>query len=110
MSPLIAYCGIDCEVCDAYIATLNNNDNLRKEIAKKWSEMFHAEIPANTINCTGCRIDGSKIGHCYECEIRACTQTKNFNTCGDCPELNTCPTIGHIFQQVPGAKERLLDQ
>ncbi|MBO4552438.1 MAG: DUF3795 domain-containing protein [Candidatus Methanomethylophilaceae archaeon] len=30
MRELIAYCGLDCEKCEAHIATLNDDDDLRK--------------------------------------------------------------------------------
>ena len=33
MDKLIACCGLDCRKCDAYIATMNNDDNLRKKTA-----------------------------------------------------------------------------
>lgn len=29
MKEMIAYCGLDCEKCDAYIATINDNQKLR---------------------------------------------------------------------------------
>ena len=31
MKQLIACCGLDCENCDARIATINNDDKLREE-------------------------------------------------------------------------------
>ena len=107
MNPFTAYCGIDCETCDARVATFKDDKNLREEVAKKWSEMFQAEIPAEAINCTGCRVEGVKFHHCSNCEIRKCAQAKGFNTCGDCQELDSCPTISQILEHVPGAKERL---
>ena len=39
MKQLIACCGLDCENCDARIATINNDDKLREETAQKWSVM-----------------------------------------------------------------------
>ena len=52
MKDLIACCGIDCEFCDARIATVNNDYELREQTARKWSEMNHApEITPETINC-----------------------------------------------------------
>ena len=86
MKQLIACCGLDCENCDARIATINNDDKLREETAQKWSVMNNtSEITPETINCTGCRVDGSKFAYCsHYCEIRNCVQTKGFNTCGDC--------------------------
>lgn len=39
MNKFIAYCGLDCSTCEARIATINNDDNLRNEVAKKWSKL-----------------------------------------------------------------------
>lgn len=53
MKQLIACCGLDCENCDARIATINNDDKLREETAQKWSVMNNtSEITPETINCT----------------------------------------------------------
>ena len=35
MKQLIACCGLDCENCDARIATINNDEKLREETAQK---------------------------------------------------------------------------
>jgi len=111
MKDLIARCGIDCETCDARIATVNNDDELRKATAEKWSVMYEAaEITAESINCEGCRVDGVKISHYDDCEICKCVQEKGLNTCGDCEELETCPIVGQVLQYVPGAKENLLSE
>ncbi|MBR7064843.1 MAG: SdpI family protein, partial [Treponema sp.] len=56
----VAYCGLDCKKCDAYIATLTNDDELRKKLRKKWSELNGVEITHEQINCEGCRTDGVK--------------------------------------------------
>ena len=54
MKQLIACCGLDCESCDARIATVKNDDELREKTAQKWSAMNNApEITAATINCMG---------------------------------------------------------
>ena len=108
MKLLIARCGIDCENCDARIATITNDNNLREETAKKWREMFNApDIAVESINCTGCRVDGVKFGHCTACEIRNCAEKKGFDTCGECEELETCQIVGFVLQNVPGAKDNL---
>ena len=109
MKNLISCCGIDCEKCDARIATVNNDDELREETAKKWSVMYNApNITAETINCMGCRLEGVKVAHCNDCEIRKCVQNKGFETCGNCKELDNCEIVGFVLQHVPGAKENLL--
>ena len=91
MKQLIACCGLDCENCDARIATINNDDKLREETARKWSIMNNtSEITPETINCTGCRVEGAKFAYCSNyCEIRKCVQTKGLNTCGDWARNNS---------------------
>ena len=60
MKKYIAYCGLDCENCGARIATINDDDALRQEVAKEWSRLNGVEITPEMINCVGCRIDGVK--------------------------------------------------
>ena len=109
MKQLIACCGIDCESCDARIATVNNDNELREATAKKWRVMYDSQdITAESIHCMGCRIDGVKFAFCNECEINKCVKTKGFDTCGDCNELETCQIVSFVVQNVPGAKENLV--
>ena len=110
MKQLIACCGLDCESCDARIATVRNDNELREKTAQKWSVMNNAPgITAATINCMGCRAEGVKFAYCSDyCEIRKCVYEKGFNTCGDCKELDNCQIVGPIFQHAPDAKENLL--
>ena len=51
MKRLIAICGLDCEKCDAYIATKNNDQALRVKTAKLWAELNNAPILPEHINC-----------------------------------------------------------
>ena len=60
MNQYIAYCGLNCEACEARMATMNNDDTLRKKVAKLWSELNGVEITPEMINCAGCRIEGVK--------------------------------------------------
>ena len=108
MKPLISCCGLDCEFCDARIATVNNDQVLREKTAKIWSEMYDApHITAESVNCLGCRAEGAKFGYCTACGIRTCVNTKGFNTCGDCAEMDTCPIVGAVLQHMPEAKKNL---
>ncbi len=36
---MIAYCGLDCGKCDAYLATINDDQELREKTAKLWAEL-----------------------------------------------------------------------
>ena len=109
MRPNIAYCGLDCEQCDAYIATLHDDQALREKTAKLWAELNHAPILPEHINCQGCRADGAKTVFCEQlCAVRRCARQRGADTCGDCPEMETCPTVGAIFANAPQAKKNLI--
>lgn len=109
MRPNIAYCGLDCEQCDAYIATLHDDQALREKTAKLWAELNHAPILPEHIHCQGCRADGAKTVFCEQlCAVRRCARQRGVDTCGDCPEVETCPTVGAIFANAPQAKKNLI--
>lgn len=108
MEKFIAYCGLDCEACEARLATINNDEKLRAEVAKKWSELNNAEITPEMIHCTGCRIEGVKTPFCDSlCPIRQCGLAKGFETCADCSELGTCGKVGMIIRNNPDALKNL---
>lgn len=104
MEKVIACCGLNCATCDARIATIENDDVLRKATADKWRVDFHApDISTAMINCTGCREEGVKFSHCEMCEIRNCVKAKGFSTCGDCQEMETCGIVSGVHKNVPEA-------
>ena len=106
---LIACCGLDCETCEARIATIKNDDELRRQTAEKWREMNGTDaITTETINCMGCRTEGVKFAYCEGmCQIRKCVREKGFETCGDCSRIETCEQIGMILKNLPEAKANL---
>lgn len=111
MKDLIAICGLDCETCDARIATLTDDDALRAKTAKLWSEMNDAPITAEMIHCEGCRVDGVKTPFCNSmCPIRQCAMERGFATCGDCPDMENCETVGMVHKSNAEAKRRLTGQ
>ena len=98
MKEYIAYCGLDCEICEARIATVNDDDALRDKVAKLWSELNGVEITPEMIHCSGCRIDGVKTPYCDSlCPIRKCAMIRKYDTCGDCSEMNDCEKVGMII-------------
>ncbi|MBP5312902.1 MAG: DUF3795 domain-containing protein [Clostridia bacterium] len=104
----IAYCGLDCEKCEARLATVNSDDKLRAKVAELWSKLNGIEITPEMINCEGCRIDGAKTVFCDRlCEIRQCALSKKYETCGDCSELETCPKAAMIIGNNPAALANL---
>lgn len=81
---------------------------LREKTAKLWAQLNNAPILPEHIHCMGCRMNGAKTVFCESlCGIRKCALQKGLATCGDCPELETCPTVGAILENNPSALENL---
>ena len=108
MNNYIAYCGLDCETCEARLATVKNDDQMRVKVAEEWSALNGVEITPDMINCTGCRIPGAKTPYCdHLCQIRQCAINKQVKTCGSCPEMKSCEKLGAITGNNPEALGRL---
>ena len=108
MKDLIAYCGLDCEACDARIATVNNDDELRKKVAELWSDLNGIDIAPEMINCLGCRVDGVKTVYCDSlCQIRQCALGRKVETCGSCGEMNTCEKLAMVTSNSEEALKNL---
>jgi len=108
MNEYIGYCGLNCETCEARIATMNDDDALRKKVAALWSELNGVGITPEMINCVGCRIDGVKTPYCEMlCPIRQCAMKKEIETCGSCPEMKSCKKLAAITNGSADALSRL---
>lgn len=108
MEKLISCCGLNCAECEARIATINNDDELRKATAEKWQKEYNApHIDPSTINCMGCREEGVKFAHCTTCKIVVCVKEKGYQTCGDCDEMDGCEIVSFVHKNVPEAIENL---
>lgn len=110
MHPLIAFCGLDCARCEARTATLHNDDTLREQVARQWSEWNHVDIPAASINCLGCRTEGIKCPYCDTmCPIRQCALRREVSHCGECPESPDCNLLQQVHHNAPEARANLKD-
>lgn len=99
MKAHIAYCGLDCETCEARLATVNHDEALRRKVSREWSEMNGVEITPEMINCEGCRIDGAKTPYCDAlCPIRQCAAGRDIETCGSCEAMESCEKLAPILK------------
>ena len=107
MNAMIAYCGLDCHECGAFMATKANDDTKRQEVAVMWSKEFNADIKAQDINCEGCQsANGVLFSHCRVCEIRKCGVEKGVANCAFCGDY-ACDKLAKFQAMVPDAKARL---
>ena len=104
---MIAYCGLICLECPAFIATQENSHNKRAKTARTWSKEFGVEIKPEDINCDGCMTDSGRLfSHCNVCEIRLCGREKQIQNCGHCMQF-ACNKLDFVHNAVPSAKEIL---
>ena len=94
---LIGCCGLDCEKCDARIATITDDNALREQTATLWSKLNGVTITPEMINCVGCRTEGVKTPFCDKlCPVHNCVRKNGLDTCADCSQMDGCPTLGSI--------------
>jgi Protein of unknown function (DUF3795) len=106
MEQNLGKCGIDCNECNAYKATIKNSDELRKKTAEEWSKMFGVNIDPAGINCDGCQNDKKLFSHCKVCGIRRCASEKGFKTCAECPDYG-CELVAGIWSHDKNIKKNL---
>lgn len=103
----IAFCGLDCTKCPAFIATQTDDAALRAKTADEWSKAFGGTLNPEDICCDGCHsTDGRLFSHCFKCNIRACGSSKAVSNCGFCDEY-ACDKISEFIQYAPGVKPAL---
>ena len=108
MKSMLAYCGINCTECPAYIATQKNDDNERKKVAEEWQKAFNPNIKPEDINCDGCTSTSARLfAYCNECKIRLCAKEKSNANCAYCDDYAACDKLVTFFKMAPKAKETL---
>jgi hypothetical protein len=104
---IVAYCGLLCNECPAYIATQADDLEMRIKTAKGWSTKEH-KVDADDIICDGCPAGGRLNVFCSECEVRRCAVEKGVENCARCGDY-ACDRLTGLWNiiQTPDAVERL---
>ena len=95
MTEIIAYCGLDCGKCRAFIATKTNNQKLAGEIAKLWSNSIEGIYTVDDIWCDGCN-SNRLHGFCAKCPVRICANNRRLENCGECPDY-LCDKLQDLY-------------
>ena len=76
MKQFIAFCGLDCEACDARLATVNNDQALKQKVASLWSELNGVDITPEMINCDAlkCKYEGGKKEKFFDFSLKSKNQ------------------------------------
>lgn len=104
---LRGYCGINCEKCDVYRATLEDDEELRIKTAEKWSRETGLIINPEDINCKGCFSEYNDLcSFAKKCKIRMCAVKRVSESCGKCEEY-PCKMLRKFLKPIPEAKKYL---
>jgi hypothetical protein len=108
MDKIIAYCGLVCTDCPAYIATQADDRAALERVAAQWREEYNApDITVESVICDGCLgSNGRYCSHCFECEIRACGMDRSVINCAYCADY-ACEKLEGFFGLVPEARVTL---
>ncbi len=107
MEKIIAYCGIVCSDCPAYVATQANDRAALEQLAANAREKYNQpNATAEGSMCDGCLTGPHKCGYCAECAIRACGVERGVANCAHCAEY-PCEKLQGFWTMAPAAKETL---
>lgn len=108
MKKIVAVCGITCTECPAFIATQENDDSKRRQVAEEWSKAYNNEIKPEQINCNGCLPGLGIHQQLHICEIRKCGIEREVQNCAHCIDYK-CERLSRFLENVPDA-ERTLEE
>ncbi len=107
MEKMISRCGLICTECEAYLATKNDDDAKRAEVAQAWSKRYGADIKAQDINCSGCLSEGGVVfSHCTVCGIRKCASDRGVANCAHCDDY-ACEQLEEFLKFATECREQL---
>jgi hypothetical protein len=108
MDKIIAYCGLVCTDCDAYIATQANDLAALEQMVARAREQFkNPDLTIESATCDGCLGSGGrKCGYCFECQVRACGMERGVVNCAYCDDYG-CEKLEGFFAMAPHARTSL---
>lgn len=108
MDKMIAYCGLVCTDCEAYVATQANDLAALERLAKKAREEYGmSDATVEAAMCDGCLSNSDRLcGYCAQCQVRACAMERGMVNCAHCTNY-TCETLESFFGLAPDARTTL---
>ncbi len=105
---IIAFCGLVCTECPAYIATQTGNRKMIIKTARGWSTKDN-KIDPDDIVCNGClAIDKQQNVFCRSCKARSCGFERGVKNCSYCGEY-PCNALEELWDIIntPEARQKL---
>lgn len=99
------FCGINCNQCPIYKATVGDDPKERVKLAQQWNSNHATNYKVSQMVCLGCKSDRHFV-FCDECEIRECNIRRGLKNCAGCPEF-PCDIGREFWKTMPEEFENL---
>lgn len=108
MTRILAYCGIVCSACPAYLATRSRDPAALARAAEVFRREYGiAGATAENVRCAGCPSDdGPRAGQMPGCPILACARGRSLPHCAACSEY-VCGTLARFLRSHPDERATL---
>ena len=100
---MIAYCGLNCAKCPAYIATQADDDRMRADCAQFFNQKYKMNVKPESVNCDGCRSDRT-LYFCTTCNVRKCAREKKLDSCALCSDF-ICSKVEELMRMDKNIKK-----
>ena len=90
----LSWCGVDCNSCDVFKATVHGDEEARMRAVKLWTKTAQEHWGMETLDpeildCKGCRSEGHAKHKGYgRCPISPCAKSRGLASCGLCSNGN----------------------
>lgn len=99
----LAYCCLNCYECELFIATRDNNEQLKAEVVQKWNIKQDENFNLQDFGCLGCKSEKLAF-FCKDCNVKKCAIQKGFQICAQCEDLDYCDK--KLWKNFPEIKEK----
>lgn len=79
----ISFCGINCEKCPVYVATIDGSLEKKQVVSREWGELYDRTFSVDEMICYGCKSD-IRFFLCSKCDIESCNRDKGIGACRSC--------------------------
>lgn len=107
MSEMYAFCGLNCAVCPAFVATQAGDEDAQLRLLATWREQYDPNMTIAGVTCDGCTSSGRLGGYCDACPLRTCGKARGVENCAACPDYVGCQTLEAFFVHAPDVRTQL---
>ena len=95
---MLGYCGINCDECSAYKATVTTDEKLMQHVQETFGD---GKGTYKDWVCLGCLHPEPALiaKYCAACEIRGCAVEHGVVNCAACPEYDDCEKLQSFIEE-----------